>query len=313
MHRSIKRSFATFIGLAVVLVFATLALLAHVRSDHDDDHADVITIAMPKVDLNETEEVQVKRAFESIYSTKIWTEAGGGSGVGSHPLNGIGAAYILRIVMLKYRYRRLLDTPCGAVSQSWTADAINQLKQDIPTFEYAGVDIVESVIAANNAELALNSTYIRFDLMDISSLGARLPHGYDLILSRDALQHLSYKAIARTLRNYCLTSAKSLLVGSYLRATNNENKDIAVGDSFVINLLLQPFNFPKPKEIFPEPLISTEFATSQKHLLHYELQEFCIAPAVRSFINLYGSYELPKPPKPPKKRTKRKGRKFFLW
>lgn len=225
----------------------------------------------------------------------------------------IGAAYILRIVMLKYHYRRLLDAPCGAVSQSWTVDAINQLKQDIPTFEYAGVDVVESVIAANNAEFASNSTFIRFDRMDISSLGARLPHGYDLILSRDALQHLSYKAISRTLRNYCMTSAKSLLVGSYLRATNNENKDITVGDSFVINLLIEPFNFPGPKEIFPEPLISTEFATSQKHLLHYEMQSFCNAAAVRSFINIHGGYELPKPPPMKKMHAKRKGRQFFLW
>ena len=57
--------------------------------------------------------------FEQIYQQKIWTPEGGGSGVGSSRVNGLGASYILRLIMMKYRLTKLLDAPCGAAMSSW--------------------------------------------------------------------------------------------------------------------------------------------------------------------------------------------------
>ena len=38
--------------------------------------------------------------------------------------------------------------------------------------------------------------WVKFETQDLSSWTEDLPNGYDLILSRDALQHLSYYSIA---------------------------------------------------------------------------------------------------------------------
>jgi hypothetical protein len=60
-----------------------------------------------------------------------------------------------------------------------------------------------------------------------------LPSNYDLIFSKDALQHIQIEKIIDELKKFSKTKgAKYLLVGSYLK--NNENKIIS--NYFPINL-----------------------------------------------------------------------------
>jgi 23S rRNA G2445 N2-methylase RlmL len=176
--------------------------------------------------------------------------------------------------MLKYKLTKLLDAPCGAAMNSWMFTAIQQLKSDIPKFQYYGVDVVGSVIEANRQKAAteIQGNYIQFHRVDLSatstpasftSTTSRLPADYDLLLSRDALQHLPYQLIARVFRSYCATRSRFLLIGSYLSAAqatslDNRNQDILVGETFHINVLQAPFSFPRPVEIFTEPIICAE-------------------------------------------------------
>ena len=57
----------------------------------------------------------------------------------------------------------------------------------------------------------------------VSPLNILYVLGYELILSRDALQHLPYKSIAGAVNTYCSSTATFLLVGSYLDH-NDHNK-----------------------------------------------------------------------------------------
>jgi hypothetical protein len=153
-----------------------------------------------------------------------------------------------------------------------------------------GVDVVENVVAQNNIELKPFQDWARFEFADLSSPSTKLPPGFDLLLSRDALQHLSYKAIARALRTYCSSGAKFILVGSYLHPGNNQL--IAEGGTFPINLLLPPFSFPAPLEVFTENLCYREppgdvGPYTQKSLLFYRLADLCAAASLKSFIAVH--------------------------
>jgi hypothetical protein len=226
-----------------------------------------------------------KAIFESIYNNSVWGSEGGGSGAGSDGTYAIGANYILHLVIYKYGLTSLLDAPCGAVSNSWTKPLITSLASEIPCFKYFGVDVVPSVIALNSAAFS-SMDWANFGEVDLSSSDVEIPNGYDIILSRDALQHLPYQYIASAFKTYCRTDSKYLLVGSYIES-NDKNKDIVhAGGCFDINLLAAPFNLSNPIEVFAERgnyknLEDAAYPT--KYLLLYELQTFCSSNAMKTF------------------------------
>ena len=135
-----------------------------------------------------TSDTMNKAIFESIYNNSVWGSEGGGSGAGSDGTYAIGANYILHLVIYKYGLTSLLDAPCGAVSNSWTKPLITSLASEIPCFKYFGVDVVPSVIALNSAAFS-SMDWANFGEVDLSSSDVEIPNGYDIILSRDALQH----------------------------------------------------------------------------------------------------------------------------
>ena len=219
-----------------------------------------------------------QQAFENVYEKKIWGEGGRGSGLGSTPENAEGVAYALRIILYKYGLISLLDAPCGALD--WTQHFIQSIRKEIPCFQYIGVDIVRNVII-DNTKLFPNDTNVHFITADLSSRKTVLPRNQDLILSRDALQHLPLSLIASALQCYCESEAKFLLVGSYIGARKNKNKNIKVGMAFSINLLAPPFDFPQPLEFF------NERTRDGKHLLLYNSTDLCNSKALKNFVDKF--------------------------
>jgi hypothetical protein len=224
----------------------------------------------------------VESVFNKVYNEKRWGDKGGGSGVGSENSYGIVARQILQLLVYKYNIVHLIDAPCGHVSKSWMKTAIMLLRQQLPCFKYYGVDVVKSVIDDNKL-LYTNASFVAFDTMDLSKSEAMLPSGYDLIISRDALQHLSYKSIAGVVSTYCRSGATFLLVGSYLESVW-ANKDIQDGAWFFINLLKPPFSFPEPLELFSEYPMNGVIKDSKQHLL-YNMSALCTSPSFLNFIN----------------------------
>lgn len=117
------------------------------------------------------------------------------------------------------------------------------------------MDVGCSLIDKHNQTLH-DKPYMSFRCVDASH--EPLPQGYDLILSRDSLQHLPMVDAYAFLHNVVNSGAKYLLVGSYLHRERNENLDHAAEDSgsvtaYAVNLLQAPFLVqPAPLETMDE-------------------------------------------------------------
>ena len=75
-----------------------------------------------------------------------------------------------------------------------------------------------------------------------------LPKNFDVVFSRDALQHLSPMQIISALRTFKNSSPRFLLVGSYPQGVNVA---IDTGAYFPINLMREPYSL-WPSEIYSE-------------------------------------------------------------
>ena len=72
----------------------------------------------------------------------------------------------------------------------------------------------------------------------------------DLILSRDMFIHFSFIDILQTVENFKKSGNKYLLTNNY--PDIKDNLDIKTGSWRPINLLIKPFNFSEPIEVFNE-------------------------------------------------------------
>ena len=79
--------------------------------------------------------------FERIERTNLWGAAGSVSGLGSEDIATAAIREALPLLVRRLGVRSLLDAPCG--DAGW----IGRVKLDA---DYTGVDIVPSLVAANN-------------------------------------------------------------------------------------------------------------------------------------------------------------------
>jgi len=131
---------------------------------------------------------------------------------------------------------------------AWMPLLLNNLSNEIIDFKYHGIDIVESIINASKFKYSKKNNW-KFSVIDVSK--QELPKNYDLIFSRDALQHLPLNVAIDALKAYSLAvGSRYLLVGSYQKSVYN--RDIAIGDYYDNNLTLPPFNLTDFVEVFDE-------------------------------------------------------------
>jgi len=154
----------------------------------------------------------------------------------------------------------MVDAPCG--SFFWLPTLFERLTAEkMALAEYIGLDVVKSVVAAS-AEKYSSSANLHFLVADLTR--AELPRGKDLILSRDALQHLSLGQVKDALRAFKKADPKLLLVGSY--PSTAVTRDIETGDYSGINLMSPPFDL-HPEEVYSEQ------TPDHKHLLLYTQEQ----------------------------------------
>jgi hypothetical protein len=186
----------------------------------------------------------VSSVFSRIYDAKIWSEDGGGSGSGSTLSATSTARALLEMLVYRHHVTRVLDAPCG--SSFWLPPLLSRVRRGVPCFQYHGVDVVESVVTASLAKYREDplTTFQRLELSTPgvgATLGAIHPQGFDLILCRDALQHLPMHLAVNILENFAQASPRLLAVGSYLESPSS-NREITTGDYYLINLFKPPFN-----------------------------------------------------------------------
>jgi len=104
---------------------------------------------------------------------------------------------------------------------------------------YIGADIVEELLEQTARRYGgSGKSFLNLDITK-----ANLPRA-DLILTRDCLVHLSFKAIGRALRNIKLSGSRYLLTTTYPNLMANE--DVRTGGWRQLNLQAAPFCFPEP-------------------------------------------------------------------
>ena len=136
-------------------------------------------------------------------------------------------------LLKKYDVRVLFDAPCG--DMHWMRELLDHIDVD-----FIGGDVVESVIAENNADPEL-SERAKFITVDLTRDPLPLA---DLMLARDFLFHLSFEHTHAFLRNFAASDIRYLLTTSHINDGKFENRDIKTGQFRPIDLFQPPYNFP---------------------------------------------------------------------
>ena len=176
--------------------------------------------------------------FERIVRTNLWGAATSLSGLGSEDAATAAIREALPGLLRRLGARALLDAPCG--DATWIMDCVQGL-------DYAGVDIVPSLITANTDRAARGEIAGRFVLADITH--DSLPRA-DAILCRDCLVHLSFDNIRRAVGRFRASGAKWLLTTTFPEW--DVNSDCEDGDWRALNLQRPPFDWPAPTELINE-------------------------------------------------------------
>ncbi|MFK4506501.1 class I SAM-dependent methyltransferase [Bradyrhizobium daqingense] len=176
--------------------------------------------------------------FERIERTNLWGASTSVSGLGSEDPATAAIREALPPLLQGLGARLLLDAPCG--DAGW----IGRMTLDI---DYTGIDIVPSLIDANNQRASRGELSGRFLVADITR--DALPPA-DVILCRDCLVHLSFANIARALAQFRMSGARFLLLTTFPEW--EDNRDCEDGDWRALNMAKAPFDWPAPLALINE-------------------------------------------------------------
>lgn len=167
----------------------------------------------------------MENKFSQIYTKNEW---GYGSGVGSLPLNNIDYIKFLRMFIERNNIRSVVDFGCG----DWQFSRFVGWE----TVTYTGFDIVESVVAQNQATFP--SDKISFQLFTPET---ELPKA-DLFLCKDVFQHLPNGLIQKYLHSFKSRSRFLLITNDDWPAEQLINTEIEEGGWRPIRLDREPFS-----------------------------------------------------------------------
>lgn len=184
-----------------------------------------------------------KDIFTTVYVNRQW-----GDGVIS-PISGPGSSIEytkslrskLPDLLKKYNIKSIYDAPCG--DMTW----MSLLLKDYPLEKYIGADIVEPLI--RDLRNQFNDYNYSFRINNICT--DRFPDA-DLWICRDCLFHLTNENILKTLKNFVTSTIPYALITTHLNDSVasgkvfEKNVDCENGDFRMLNLRLDPYNFPEP-------------------------------------------------------------------
>ena len=160
-------------------------------------------------------------------------------------------------IFKKYKIKSMIDAACGDFH--WMKEV------DLKGLKFHGYDIMPEYIEDNKERFG--SKNIKFEVKDV--IEEKITQEVDLIMCRDLIMHLRWDKVKKLIKNFKNSKSK------YLLATNFSNKN-SHNDGYIypamasppnppedwdkepqwgwrpLNLLLEPFNFPKPAYSFVE-------------------------------------------------------------
>jgi SAM-dependent methyltransferase len=196
-------------------------------------------------------------SFNTIYKEKRWGDdnlSGGGSSVEFTK----NTREVIYKIIKDFNCNSMLDVACGDFK--WMPILLERLESN---FKYIGCDIVQNLILQHKL------LYPKYDFYHVDFVRDKLPT-CDLIICRDALQHLPIDDIKKALDNFSTSGSKYLLATTHIRYPKWKNKrDIRVGQCRDRNLLLEPFSLEDPIVIYSDSQISHKFLGLWKLPLKY--------------------------------------------
>jgi hypothetical protein len=171
--------------------------------------------------------------------TKRSSSSGGGSNLGSETTTSLR---LINEAIVQYNISSMIDMPCGDLNwifDSWETDSLKV---------YLGLDIAKDVIALNQIRFAhhSNKLFRHWDGASCSLPKYHAPDGaaatsFELVHSRDVVQHLPQEMGLKFFCNIFQSGAKILITTTFPGAVN---RNIRMGGAYKNNLAAPPFNFP---------------------------------------------------------------------
>ena len=171
--------------------------------------------------------------FTRIYKHNLWGSENSASGTGSTLEHTKALREALPKLFKSYDIQTIFDAPCGDFH--WMKDVLSN-----SDFKYIGADIVRPMI--EHLKKSETTDNVQFHHLDITK--AHYPKA-DLMICRDCLFHLSFKDTLGVLQRFINSEIQFLLTTTHTPETVSRNTDIETGDFRHINLLEQPYCFPK--------------------------------------------------------------------
>jgi hypothetical protein len=189
--------------------------------------------------------------FDNYYKWSIWGVEGDGSGSGSTIEFTRHLVGLLSSLCETYHIKSMADLPCGA--GLWQVELIKKLNQLGCTYQGRDVSsIAVERFKAKNQDVNIQQG----DLTKPNDVSV------EMVICRDALQHLPLLDCVDVLQNVSKSASRMLLVGSYIDGFND---DVPLGSYFPIDLAKHPFNL-APDWIIPE---LHDYTQRKKYLYMY--------------------------------------------
>lgn len=179
-------------------------------------------------DNNNTEQI-----FTEIYKNNSWGSSESVSGEGSEYERTVALREELPVLFDRYNIKSILDIGCGD---------FNWMRKVVGDKRYLGIDIVEDLIKLNNERYGTDK--IKFACKDILKLSHADFHGYDCVILRDVLVHLSFEDINYVLTQVRLGTIHYVFITNFIGCLYNQN--IPTGHWRPLNMFTEPFNLGTP-------------------------------------------------------------------
>ncbi|CAF1194226.1 unnamed protein product, partial [Didymodactylos carnosus] len=182
--------------------------------------------------------------------------------------------YLTQIVP-QYNISSIADIPCGDTYWQFGVREINTIAF------YFGGDIASALIEKNQYlyQLHQNKLFQYWDIVqcELPTFSFRniTKQSFDLVIVRDAIQHMSIKNGLRAVKNVVLSGAKYFAVSSYPAPCVEKIcavRNIVDGGFYHNNINCPPFNFPINATIFKQPSHS-QFKSEKDEFHMYKIDD----------------------------------------
>jgi len=149
-------------------------------------------------------------------------------------------------VVDQYGVKFVLDVPSGDANWQFSFFKLDLLPM------YVGLDVAQFPVELNQRRFAhhRNKLFARWDvsacaLPRLVGTGSNVSMPFDLIISRDMIQHMPLQLGLRAVRNFARSGARFLLTTTF-ENFDNVDDDSKTDAFYANNLAKAPFNFPRP-------------------------------------------------------------------